>query len=134
MIQVGIAYVLIGKVVEDECKHDGAPLVMPEPGGGGCLVVVKFGKAVLEEVVSKDACFGETLHATGHFKVDPGVTGKLFEFVLVNEILEDDSKLDADVLWQVKGGVEIEILEVHGGEPSGLLGENTVDKQFDKLN
>ncbi len=58
MIQVGIANVLNGKVVDDECKHDRAPLVAPETGGGGCLVVVKFGKAVLEEVVSKDACLG----------------------------------------------------------------------------
>ncbi len=40
MIQVGIANVLDGKVIDNECKHDGAPFVGPEPGGGGCLVVV----------------------------------------------------------------------------------------------
>ncbi len=43
MIQVGIAYVLNGKVVNSDCKHDGAPLVMPKTGGGGCLIVVEFG-------------------------------------------------------------------------------------------
>ncbi len=58
MIQVGIANVLDGKFVNDECKHDGVPFVVPEPGGGGCLVVVKFGKAILEEFVGKDACLG----------------------------------------------------------------------------
>jgi hypothetical protein len=40
MIQVDIANVLDGKVINNECKHDGAPFVVPEPGGGGCLVVV----------------------------------------------------------------------------------------------
>ncbi len=39
-----------------------------------------------------------------------------------------------DVLWPVKRGVKIEVLEVHGGKPGIKLGENTVDKQFDKLN
>jgi hypothetical protein len=88
----------------------------------------------LREVVSKDACLGETVHATAHFKVDPGVTGKLIELVLVNEFLGDVSKLDADVLWPVKRDVKIEVLEVHGGKLSVTLGENTVDEQFDKFN
>jgi hypothetical protein len=109
---------------------------MPETGGGGCLVVVKFGKVVSEEVVSKDACLclGETIHAMTHFEIDPGVTGKLVELVLINEFLGDVSKLDADVLWPVKGGVEIEILEFHGGKPGILLGENTIDEKFYKFN
>ncbi len=101
MIQVGIANVLNSKVVNNECKHDGVPLVTPETRGGGCLIVVKFGKAVLEEVVCKDACLGETLHATAHFKVDPGVAGKLLELVFVNEFMGDLSKLGAEVLWMV---------------------------------
>jgi hypothetical protein len=49
--------------INNECKHDRAPLVTPETGGGGCLVLVKFGKAVSEDVVSKDACLGESVHA-----------------------------------------------------------------------
>ncbi len=134
MIQMDIANVLDGKVVMNECKHDGAPLVVPETGGGGCLVVVKFGKAVWEEVVSKDAYLGKTVHAMAHFKVDPGVMGKLVELVLVNEFLGDVCKLDADVLWPVVWGIEIEVSEVHGGKPSSTLGENTVDEQFDKFN
>ncbi len=134
MIQMGIADILDGKVVDNECKHDGAPFVAPEPRGGGCLLVVKFGKAVLEEFVGKDACLGETVHATAHFKVDLGVTGKLVEFVLVSEFLGDVRKLDADVLWPVEWGIEIEVLEVHGGKPRVTLGENTVDEQFDKFN
>ncbi len=134
MIQVGITNVLDGKVVNSECKHDGAPFVMPEPGGGGCFVVVKIGKAVLEEFVGKDACLGETLHATEHFKVDPGVVGNLVKLVLVDEFVGDVCKLDADVLWLVKRGVQIEVLEVHGGKPGVTLGENTVDEHFDKFN
>ncbi len=67
-------------------------------------------------------------------EVDLGVMGKLVELVLVNEFLGDVCKLDADILWPVKQGVEIEVLEVHGGKPSITLGENTVDEQFDKFN
>ncbi len=108
--------------------------MVPETRGGGCLVVVKFGKAVLEEVVSMDACLGETVHTTANFEVDTRVMGKLVELVLVNEFLGDVCKLDADIIWLVKRGVEIEVLEVHGGKPSITLGKNTVDEQFDKFN
>ncbi len=131
---MGITNVLDGKVVDNECKHDGAPFVAPEPGGGGCFVVVKIGEAVLEELVGKDACLGETVHATAHFEVDPGVAGNIVELVLIDEFEGGIHKLDADVLWLVKWGVQIEVLEVHGGKPGITLGENTVDKQFDKFN
>ncbi len=66
-----------------------------------------------------------------HLKVDPGVAGKLVELVLIDEFLGDVRKLDADVLWLVELGVKIEVLEVHGGKPGVMLGENTIDKQFD---
>jgi hypothetical protein len=132
IIQVGITNVLDSKVIDNECKH--APFVAPEPGGGGCFIVVKFGKAVLEEFVGKDGCLGETLHATAHFKVDPGVVGNLVELVLVDEFLGDVYKLDADILWPVEWPDQIEVLEVHGGKPGITLGENTVDKQFDEFN
>ncbi len=134
MIQVGIANFLDGKVVGNECKHDGASFVAPEPGGGDCLVVVEFGKVVLEELVGKDACLGETVHSLAHLKVDPEVTGKLVELVLVDEFSGDVCQLDVDVLWPVEQGVEIEILEVHGGKPGITLGENTADEHFDKFN
>ncbi len=114
MIQVGITNVLEGKVVNNECKHDGAPFVAPEPGGGGCFTVVKIGEAVSEEFVGKDACLGETVHATAHFKVDPGVVCNIVELVLVDEFEGGVHKLDADVLWSVKQGVQIEVLVVHG--------------------
>ncbi len=110
MIQVGIANVLDGKSVNNECKHDGAPFVVPEPGGGGCHEGVEFSKAVLEEFVGKDACLGETAHAMAHLKVDPGVTGKLIELVLFDKFLGDVCKLDVDVLWPVERGVQIEVL------------------------
>ncbi len=134
IIQVGIANILDGKVVDNECKHDGAPSVAPEPRGGGCLVVVEFSKGVLEAFVGKDACLGKTVHATALLEVDPRVLGKLIELVFVNEFLGDVGKLDADVLWRVQRAVKIEVLEVHGGKPGITLGENTVEEQLDKFN
>ncbi len=37
MIQVGIANILNGKVIKNECNHDQAPLEMPETGGVAAL-------------------------------------------------------------------------------------------------
>ncbi len=52
VIQVGVADVLDCKVVNNEGKHDGGPLMSPEAWSGGCFVVVlKFSKAFMEEVV-----------------------------------------------------------------------------------
>ncbi len=84
----------------------------------------------MEEFVGKDACLGETVHVTAHFEVDPGVVGNLVELVLVNEFKGDVCMLDEDVLWLVKRGVQIEVLEIHVGKPGIAFGENTVDKQF----
>ncbi len=64
---------------------------------GVVAALVEFGKAVAEEFVGKDACLGETVHATAHLKVDPGVVGKLIELVLIDEFLGDVHKLDADI-------------------------------------
>ncbi len=47
MIQVGVIEVLDCKVIDYEGKHERAPFVSPEARGGGCFIVVKFGKAVL---------------------------------------------------------------------------------------
>ena len=49
MIQVGIADVLDCKVVNNEGKHDGAPLVLPESWCAFALVVSLFGKAFGEK-------------------------------------------------------------------------------------
>ncbi len=68
MIQVGITNVLDGKVVNNECKHDGVPFVAPEPGGGGCFVEVKIGKAVLEEFVGKKCLLGGDRTCHGAFQ------------------------------------------------------------------
>jgi hypothetical protein len=58
MIQVGIANVLDGKFVDNECKHDRAPFVVPEPGSYGCLVVVKFGKASWRSLLARMPAWG----------------------------------------------------------------------------
>ncbi len=71
----------------------------PEPGGGGSLIVVQFGKAVLEEFVGKDACLGETVHATSHLKVDPGVKGKIVDL----NLLMNSWGMSASLMWTYSG-------------------------------
>ena len=133
VVQVGIADVLDCEVVNDEGKHDGAPLVSPEAWSGGCFVVVKFGEAFSEEVVCKDAGLGEAIHAASHFEVDPAVADKIFESVVLNEFFGDVGDFDADVFWLVQGGVEVEIFEIEGCKASLALGEYTVDEELDKF-
>ncbi len=76
---------------------------------------------------------GEAVHAASHFKVDPTVSDKIFECVLINEFFGDVGDLGADVFWSVQGGVEVEVLEIKGGKASLALGEYTVDEEFDKF-
>ncbi len=124
----------MAKLLTMSANMTGHHLWHQSPGVVAAFVLVKTGEVVLEEFVGKDACLGETVHATAHFKVDPGVTGNIVELVLIDEFKGDVCKLDADVLWLVKRGVQIEVLEVHGGKPGVTLGENTVDEQFDEFN
>ncbi len=133
VIQVGVADVLNCEVVNNEGKHDGVPLVLPEAWGGGCFVVVKFGKAFTEEVVCEDTSLGGGVHAALHFEVDPVVTDKFFEFVFLDEFFGNVGDFDADIFWSVQGGVEVEIFEIEGCKASPVLGEYTVDEEFDKF-
>jgi hypothetical protein len=34
----------------------------------------------------------------------------------------------------VEWGVQIEVFEIHGGKPGVMLGENTIEEQFDEFN
>jgi hypothetical protein len=125
MIQVGITHILDGKVVDNECIHDKAPFVVPEPGGSGCLVLVEFGKAVSEEFVGKDACLGDRI-CHGASQSRSRSHGQSCLVVLFNKFLEDVFKFDADVLWPVERGVQIEVLEVHCGPSLALRWERTL--------
>ncbi len=58
MIKVGIANLLNGKVFNNECKHDRAPLVTPETGGGGCLVVVKLARRSQRRLIRSMPAWG----------------------------------------------------------------------------
>ena len=133
VVQVGIADVLDREVVNDEGKHDGAPLVSPEAWSGGCFVVVEFGESVSEEVVCQDAGLGEAVHSETHFKVNPTISDEFDKFVFRDEFLWDVGDLDADVFRSVQGGAEVEVLEIHCGEAGVPLGEYTVDEEFDKF-
>ncbi len=133
VVQVGVANVLDRKAVNNEGKHDGAPLVSPEAWSGDCFVVAKFGKAFTEEVVCKDTGLGEAAHAASHFEVDPAIADKFFESVFLDEFFGDVDDFDADIFWLVQGGVAVEIFEIEGCKASLALGEYTVDEELDKF-
>jgi hypothetical protein len=76
---------------------------------------------------------GKAVHAASHFEVDPTVMDEIFMCVFIDELCGDFGDLDADVFWSVQGGVEVEVLEIKGGEASLALGEYTVVEEFDKF-
>ncbi len=46
-ILVGVDNVLNCIVIDNEGKHDGVPIVLPESRGGGCFIVVEFGNLMM---------------------------------------------------------------------------------------
>ena len=55
----------------------------------------------------------ESINTIANFEVDPTVDVDVVdEVVFVNELLGDAGQLDVDVLWSVKWGLEVEVIDV----------------------
>ena len=92
------ACVLDPEVVNNQDKGYWLPFVPPKPRGGGALVVPVCKKALGEEVIDKLTCLFEPVHAFGELVVYPTVVGILFEFILINDFLGNDTELDSRIL------------------------------------
>ena len=76
---------------------------------------------------------GKPITALANFKIDPAVSLSALKVVFLDEFFGDVGDLDAYIFRLEHGRVEIEILEVNGAEAGISPGEDTVEKELDKL-
>jgi hypothetical protein len=89
----------------------------------------------LEEFVGKDASLGKVITALANLEVDSLITITTFKVVLLNEFRQDVSNFNADVfgVWHWSIEVEVEVLEVDGGETCTWSRKHAVEKKHNKL-
>ena len=76
----------------------------------------------------------ESVNAIANFEVDPAVCVDVVkEIVSVNDFLWDVGQHDADVLWSVEWGLEVEVRDVKGDKRRALPGEYAVEYELDEV-
>ena len=58
----------------------------------------------------------------------------VLEVVLFNEIMWDVSQLDADVLWSIQRGLEVEVFDVKGDKLGTFAVNDAVEEELDHAN
>ena len=58
----------------------------------------------------------------------------VLEVVLFNEIMWDVSQLDADVLWSIQRGLEVEVFDVKGDKLGTFAVNDAVEEELDDAN
>ena len=114
----GVAFTNIfdAKVINDEEKHDGTPLVAPEARSSKILVLTVLVEALGEEVVGKLARLREAINAFSDFEVNPTFMHKLGEIVFANEFFRDIGKTEARIFETIKRGAQGKVRNVEGSK------------------
>jgi hypothetical protein len=82
--------ILNAKIVNDEYKHDGVPLMSPQAGCGNTLVVPMLSKSLREEVIGQFTSLCEAIDTFVDLKVDPPMVIKGVEIILSDKFVRDD--------------------------------------------
>ncbi len=107
--------ILDAKVVDIESEQERLPVMFPKAWCDIALMVAILVEAFFEEILCKDACLRETVHAHLYFDGDCTVVGgQVIEVVGFDKIGREVTDLHAHVFWLVHWGVEVEILQVNG--------------------
>ncbi len=107
--------VLDAKVVNTESEQERPPVMFPKAQCDVALMVAVLVEAFFKEILCKDACLRDTIHALLYFDVDCSVVGsQVDEVVGFEKIGKEVADLHAHVFWPVHWGVEVEILQVNG--------------------
>ena len=73
------------KVIDEQAKHNGVPLLAPQAKGGLALVVAVLLVAFFEENVDQGPRLWETINAVANIKVNPAIgVDVVLEAVLVD--------------------------------------------------
>ncbi len=115
MVGVLLPNVPDAKVVNTKCEQERPPVMLPKARCDIALMVAVLVEAFFKEILCKDACLWETIHALLYFDVDCTVVGSQ-----VNEVVRFDKSgrevtdFHVHVFWLINWGVEVEILQVNG--------------------
>ena len=58
----------------------------------------------------------------------------VLEVVFFNEIMWDVPQIDADVLWSIQRGLEVEVFDVKGDKLGAFAGKDAVEEDLDEVN
>lgn len=126
----GFGGVFDTEVIDDEGEV-GAVALVAEEACGGRLVVAVLGEVRNEAVLSEEAGLGEAIHTFVDLEEDVAVVDVgakvVFSEGKVGQVLEGDT----DVLSGVKGGAEVEVVDVKG-TPVAVIRDDRVEQDFDE--
>ena len=133
VIGVAFAYVFDPKIIHDEGEDYWAPLVPPEPGSHGTLIVVVVLETLFKEFVGEAAGLGKAVDAVADLEVDPSVVDEVIEIIFVDEVLRDVGEPDLAVLGIIERRCEVVVSDVVAYESGAFARENTVEEKFTKV-
>jgi hypothetical protein len=115
------------KIINYQDELDGPPLVSPEAGSGGSMIVSSGVQTLFKETVGEDSGLGQTVNAATNFEIDPTVVCEGEEIVFVDELVGNIGELDADVFRVVETSSEIEVFDIVANKFGTWTRENAVD-------
>ena len=95
------------KVINEQEKHNGSPLVAPQARSGGALVVAMLIETFFEDNVGQGPRLWETIDAVADLKVNPAIgVDVVLEAVFVDKFC-----------W---GGMSIRLMRTYSGRSRGV--------------
>jgi hypothetical protein len=86
-----------------------------------------------EEIVSKDACLGQSSATLANFEVNPSITVQTCQLGFIDEVVCDVQDFNANVFQLGHGSIKVEVLKVYGAKSGTFLREYTVEEKLEKL-
>ena len=121
MESVALSDIFNTKFIDEQAKHNGAPLVAPQARSCEALVVAVLIETFFEENVGQGPRLWETINAVANLEVKPAIgVDVVHEAVLVDKFCWYVAQFDADVLRSVQGCLKVKVFYVEG-EKLGAL-------------
>ena len=94
------------------------------------LVITMGEETFLEQLVCQDACLGKAPYRSSHFKIYKTVLCELVKIVLLFRPCWEEGERHLHVLVSIKGGSQVEVLDVEAHVFCAFCAEDTVPHQF----
>jgi hypothetical protein len=132
MFDVFLVDVLHSKVIDNEGEANWVPIVMPISWCDLALLVPFLVEGLGEEVLSNNAGLREAIHPASHFTENVAICVRFVtKSVFIDDVLREQFQFNSEVLVQVHGSHEVEVLDVDGHEVCIRAGDDAVEHEFD---